>query len=125
MREGNIAGSFVQQRPVIPVLERARKRGRTNRDGPRFRGESARNEIGTSSCPRFREAVLSADVTNAPAFLSSAGCFDVSGGFGLEPTVEVWPPRTLYADGTEISSGSLNQLLSCPEGGPRRPARVP
>lgn len=26
--------------------------------------------------------------------------------------VEDWPPRMLYADGTEISSGSLNQLFN-------------
>ena len=26
--------------------------------------------------------------------------------------VDDWPPRMLYADGTEISSGSLNQLFN-------------
>ena len=46
-----------------------------------------------------------------PYSFSNAGT-DIGRFIDVAGRVEDWPPRMLYADGTEISSGSLNQLFN-------------
>ena len=48
---------------------------------------------------------------NVPYSFSNPGD-DIGRFIDVAGRVDDWPPRMLYADGTEISSGSLNQLFN-------------
>jgi quercetin dioxygenase-like cupin family protein len=48
---------------------------------------------------------------NVPYSFSNVGA-EIGRFIDVAGRVDDWPPRMLYADGTEISSGSLNQLFN-------------